>query len=49
MYDIDAPYQNGLEDAEDAFLDAQIRRLELLEELYNNGKPVDVSPLASPL
>ncbi|KAM0610226.1 hypothetical protein ACHAP0_007019 [Verticillium nonalfalfae] len=33
--------QNCLEDAEERFLDAQIRRLDVLEELWQNGLPID--------
>ncbi|KAM0285340.1 hypothetical protein ACHAQH_001529 [Verticillium albo-atrum] len=36
-------FANGLEDAEERFLDAQIRRLDILEELWENGLPVDMA------
>ncbi|KAG7128865.1 hypothetical protein HYQ45_011806 [Verticillium longisporum] len=34
-------FKNCLEDAEERFLDAQIRRLDVLEELWENGLPID--------
>ncbi|UQC78179.1 uncharacterized protein CLUP02_03655 [Colletotrichum lupini] len=35
-------FKNGVEDAEDRFLDAQLHRLNLLEYLHDHGLPVDL-------
>ncbi|TDZ60699.1 hypothetical protein CTRI78_v004764 [Colletotrichum trifolii] len=35
-------FQNGVEDLEDSFLNAQLCRLDLLEHLYEHGLPVDL-------
>ncbi|KAJ0375356.1 hypothetical protein COL26b_006412 [Colletotrichum chrysophilum] len=35
-------FENGLEDLEDRFLDAQIHRLDLLEYLHDHGLPIDL-------
>ncbi len=41
------PLKTLLSELDEQFYDGQLRRLDMLERLYDNGLPIDVSPAVS--